>query len=132
MPSRLLESELVRRDGFHCRFCGIPVVRAAIRRRITEAYPIAARWKLGNINQHAAFQAMWMQFDHILPHSRGGETSAANIVITCAPCNFGRTELTLDEVGVLDPRLRQPVRSSWDGLERFIVANGRDAEDSLA
>src|SRR5947209_595285 len=27
MPSRASMAELLARDGFHCRFCGIPVVR---------------------------------------------------------------------------------------------------------
>ena len=26
---------------------------------------------------------------------------------------------TLEELGLLDPRLREPTRSAWDGLERF-------------
>jgi 5-methylcytosine-specific restriction endonuclease McrA len=62
---------------------------------------------------------MWAQYDHILPHSRGGTSELSNMVVTCAPCNFGRMEFTLAEVGLADPRDRAPIRSSWDGLERF-------------
>ena len=119
MPNRLLQKAILDRDGHHCRFCGIPVIRAEVRRQIAKAYPQAARWKTGNANQHAGFQAMWVQYDHVLPNSRGGESTRANVIITCAPCNFGRTELTLEEVGLLDPRDRDPMRSTWDGLERF-------------
>lgn len=72
-----------------------------------------------NIDQHAAFQAMWLQYDHLLPHARGGDNSLDNVVITCAPCNFGRMNWTLDEVGLIDPRTRQHVRSVWTGLEQF-------------
>ena len=119
MPTRQQKADLLARDGHHCRFCGIPVIRAEVRQRITKAYPRAARWKAGNKNQHAGFQAMWVQYDHLLPNSRGGVTSLVNLVIACAPCNFGRTELTLEEVGLLDPPSREPIRSAWDGLERF-------------
>jgi hypothetical protein len=28
---------------------------------------------------------------------------------------------TLEEVGLLDPRDRQPIRSAWDGLERLLL-----------
>ncbi len=28
-------------------------------------------------------------------------------------------DYTLDELGLIDPRTREPARSSWDGLERF-------------
>jgi 5-methylcytosine-specific restriction endonuclease McrA len=119
MPTKSQMAALLERDGYRCRFCGIPVIRREVREKITQKYPDAARWKSRNVHQHAAFQAMWLQYDHLLPHSRGGVTDLSNLVITCAPCNFGRTELTLEEVGLLDPRLRNPIRSTWDGLERF-------------
>ncbi len=32
---------------------------------------------------------------------------------------FARPLTTLEEAGLLDPRLRSPKRSAWDGLERF-------------
>ena len=62
---------------------------------------------------------MWAQYDHLLPHSKGGNNDVNNIVVTCAPCNFGRMSYTLEEVGLIDPRTREPIRSAWDGLERF-------------
>lgn len=33
--------------------------------------------------------------------------------------NYARMDFTLDELGLRDPRDRERVRSSWDGLERF-------------
>jgi 5-methylcytosine-specific restriction endonuclease McrA len=62
---------------------------------------------------------MWLQYDHLLPYARGGNNDLDNIVITCAPCQFGRMNYTLEEVGLIDPRKRGPVRSSWGGLECF-------------
>ncbi|WP_370245679.1 HNH endonuclease [Acidipila sp. EB88] len=62
---------------------------------------------------------MWAQYDHVLPHARGGDTSLDNLLLTCAPCNFGRMNSTLDEVGIQDPRLRAIRPSTWDGLERL-------------
>lgn len=119
MPTPAQKAQLLARDGHHCRFCGIPLIRAEVRKRFTKAYPDAARWDRTNPSQHAAFQAMWLQYDHVLPNARGGTSELSNLVITCAPCNFGRTELTLEEVGLLDPRMRSPTFSEWDGLERF-------------
>lgn len=118
-PTSSQQKLLLLRDGYHCRFCGIPLIRAEIRKRIREFYPRALVWGKPNIEQHAAFQAMWVQYDHVLPHSRGGSSDIENLVITCGPCNFGRMESTLEEVGLIDPRTREPVRSAWDGLERF-------------
>ncbi len=110
---------LIARDGYVCRFCGIPLIRAATRMRIREFYPEALRWGGSNPTNHAAFQAMELQFDHVLPRSRGGSRELENMVVACAPCNCGRMELSLEQVGVTDPRLRPPVQLPWDGLERF-------------
>lgn len=119
MPTVAETRHLLLRDGYHCRFCGIPVIRKDVRVRIGKAYPDALPWGSKNPEQHAAFQAMWVQYDHLLPHARGGNNAPENMVITCAPCNFGRMDYTLEEVGLIDPRTRETVRSTWDGLERF-------------
>lgn len=119
MPTTAEKNLLHQRDGFHCRFCGIPLIRMEIRVKIKNAYPDALSWGSKNIEQHAAFQAMWLQYDHLLPHARGGDNSLDNVLITCAPCNYGRWHHTFEEVGLSDPRLRSPISSSWDGLERF-------------
>lgn len=119
MPDSRLRRTLLDRDGFHCRFCGIPVVRREVRARICRAYPELRIWGKTNSLQHAAFQAMWVQYDHVVPHAFGGQNDLENMVIACAPCNFGRVDYSLEEMDLADPRLREPVASTWDGLERF-------------
>jgi HNH endonuclease len=119
MPTAAEKQALHLRDGYHCRFCGIPVIRTEIRERIRVVYPAALSWGRQNKEQHPAFQAMWAQYDHIIPYARGGIDALENVVVTCAPCNFGRMSYTLEEVGLSDPRNREPIRSKWDGLERF-------------
>jgi 5-methylcytosine-specific restriction endonuclease McrA len=107
------------RDGYYCRFCCIPVIRSEIRENFCDTYPEAVPWGCTNVSQHAAFQAMSAQYDHVLPHARGGNNDIDNIILTCAPCNYGRMSYTLEEVGLLDPRDREPRRGTWEGLERF-------------
>jgi len=119
MPTSAQKRELHERDGYHCRFCGLPVVRSEVRRRISAAYPEVVPWGRTNDSQHTALQAMWAQYDHVVPHSHGGTNTLDNLVVSCAPCNFGRMSYTLQEVGLHDPRLRPPIKSEWDGLERF-------------
>lgn len=124
MPTPETRQAVLRRDGFFCRFCGIPVVHASVRARIRRMYPQALRWSRIAREQHAAFQAMWLQFDHVLPNSRGGESTVENVVITCAPCNYGRMEHVLEEMGLADPRTSQyprtwPAYAKWDGLSGF-------------
>jgi len=122
MPDAKMKRALHKRDGFHCRFCGIPVIRAEVRKYLHKSYPEAVPWGRTNDTQHAAFQCMWLQYDHVIPHSSGGENTLENLVITCAACNFGKMEYTLEELGLLDPRDFPPIESKWDGLERVLNA----------
>ncbi len=121
MPTQIQIDELHKRDGYHCRFCGIPVVRAEVRKRATELYPSAVTWGRTNASQHAGFQALWAQYDHVVPHSCGGTNDLENLVVTCAACNFGKMSYRLEELGLLDPRDFPVVSSSWDGLERLLA-----------
>ena len=119
MPTAEQKAQLHQRDGFHCRFCGLPVVRPEVRKKICAAYPSQVPWGRTNKSQHAALQAMWAQYDHVVPHSHRGKNDLDNLVVTCAACNFGKMSYTLEELSLSDPRDRPPIQSLWDGLERF-------------
>ena len=121
MAGKHQERALIARDGYRCRFCGIPLIDRDVRVAMHCHYPDELPWGSTNDSCHAAFLCMWVQYDHVLPHSRGGITDLDNLVITCGPCNFGRGEWTLEEVGLIDPRSRRVEPTAWDGLERFIV-----------
>ena len=120
MPNAAMKRKLHERDGYHCRFCGIPVIRAEIRKLLHSKYPNEIPWGRTNALQHAGFQCMWLQYDHVVPHSAGGENTLNNLVVTCAACNFGKMEYTVEELGLYDPREFAPVYSEWDGLERVL------------
>jgi hypothetical protein len=108
-----------QRDGYYCRFCEIPIIRGKVRSVIREAYPGAVPWGDTNATQHAAFQCMWAQYDHILPHARGGRSDLENVYLTCAACNYGRGNYLLEEFDLVHPRLHGPRRGNWDGAESF-------------
>ncbi|WP_168175240.1 HNH endonuclease [Thioclava sp. F28-4] len=123
-PDRSIKAAIKRavleRDGYTCRYCGLPVIPADIRRVAHGLYPSAVPWSSRNpAEQHAAFQASWLQYDHVEPHSHGGMSSLENVVISCALCNFGKDRFTLRQLDIEDPRLREPVPSDFDGLERL-------------
>lgn len=120
MPNAAERAQLLERDGLHCRFCGVPLIETAVRKAVRTLYPESLPWGRRNVEQHAAFQALWLQFDHLTPHSRGGDNSMNNLAVTCAPCNFGRSDYTLEELDLENPLDRDPVRSDWDGLRRFL------------
>jgi len=120
MPSAADKHRLLLRDAYRCRFCGIPVVREEVRHRLISLFPSVIPWGPPNAKNHAALYAMDVQYDHLLPHSRGGSSDLDNMVITCNPCNYGRGEHTIEEMGLVDPKMREPVQSTWDGLERLL------------
>ena len=61
----------------------------------------------------------WAQFDHILPHTRGRSNEIDNLVVTCAPCNFGLMRYALEAVGDLSILERAiQCELAWNGLER--------------
>lgn len=91
---------LFRRDRNQCQFCGV-------RPGTTE-----------------------LTIDHVLPRSRGGQSSWTNCVLACAPCNRRKADRTPVEAGMRllaepkapkwRPTMRVPigrVRQSW---EKFV------------
>ena len=123
MPLSELKRMLHIRDGYHCRFCGTPIIRRQVRKRLVSLYPKVITWGPRNADKHAAVFVMEAQYDHVVPHARGGGNDLENIVLTCLPCNYGRSSFTLEEMGLFDPRTRQPVECvapGWDGLERLL------------
>lgn len=130
-PKPEMKRALVERDGFHCRLCGIPVVRPEVRKILTKLYPEAARWTGRKATeQHRGLQVLWLQYDHVVVWSRGGETTMENLVVTCPACNFGRDKYMMSEVGLRDPRThpRAPYwegRDGWEGLERILPEQQR-------
>ncbi len=115
-----IKQAVLARDGYRCRYCGLPVVNADIRKIAAKLYPGEVPWNPRKpAEQHSAFQVTWLQFDHVEPHSHGGKSSIENVVISCALCNFGKDRFTLRQLAMEDPRLRLPMRSNFDGLERL-------------
>lgn len=120
-PAPALKAFVIARDGYCCQYCGAPVIRKEIRNAIRRAFP-ELRWGARGIERHFALQALWLCYEHVEPHSRGGRTSPGNLVIAFWPCNGGKMEYTLGECGLNDPRRRRvvPLVPEWDGLEGFV------------
>lgn len=132
MPESAVKRALIERDGHHCRLCGMPVIRAEVRQHLHRAYPDALPWGRRNSEQHAAFQVLWLQYDHLIPHARGGSNDLENMLIACAACNFGRMNFTLAEVGFAEPATAVMGNvTRWDGLESVLTARASEKVEEL-
>lgn len=65
--SKRLRFEVLRRDGFCCRYCG----------------------------EHASEQVK-LTVDHVLPTALGGDDQAENLAAACGPCNSGKSATSPD------------------------------------
>ena len=120
MPTAKDEVAIFKRDGWCCRYCGCRVVSKKARSVLIRLFPKEARWGRRNIEKHSGLAALTASLDHVVPHSRGGTNAFSNLVTACGPCQFGRNDWTLEEVGFNDPRDRPPVVDGWDGLTRIL------------
>ena len=122
MPSKKVEYEVHRRDGWRCRYCSSRVISKIARTKIIEAVPEVARWGRTNEEKHFSLCTLSASLDHVVPFKRGGDNSDYNLVTACGPCQFGRNQWLLSEVGIYDPRDFSPIIDAWDGLTRLHLA----------
>ena len=121
MPSSSVERAIYQRDGYRCRFCGCRVVLGAARSAMRTLVPDAISWGKRSKDMHGAFFALTASLDHLVPHARGGGNEGDNLLTTCWPCNFGRGDALIEEIGLIDPRSRAPIIDEWDGLPRMLT-----------
>jgi len=121
MPDAAEKALVIARDGWFCRYCGIPLVSTNARNVLSRALPHQLVWGPRKRDKHAAFQCMTPEFDHVVPHCFGGDSSLDNTVLSCGPCNCGKFDRLLAHHGLLDPRDFVPQRSDWDGLTRLLL-----------
>jgi 5-methylcytosine-specific restriction endonuclease McrA len=72
-------------------------VPRAIKRRISRRALFARDgWRC----VYCGSTASRLTLDHVLPRSRGGESSWENVVTACSPCNLRKGDRLLDEAGL--------------------------------
>lgn len=70
--SKRLRFEILRRDGYTCRYCGAKAPDVTLR------------------------------VDHVIPVALGGSDEPSNLVTACEPCNTGKTSIAPDAPIVAD------------------------------
>jgi len=99
--------EVLLRDGFRCRYCGLGVVP----KNVLSAY-----------NAVLGAETFRANVDHVIPWNLGGRTNVENLVTACWACNYGKAGYTLEQMGLEDPREFAPEVDGWDGLSSLRVA----------
>ena len=123
MPSTSISRSIFKRDGWRCRFCEVKVISVVAIKILDGMFPEEIRNRPPMREIHGGIRALAASLDHILPHSRGGDNSPENLVCACGPCQFGRNQWTLEEVGFSDPRERPAIVDEWDGLTRLLKSD---------
>jgi len=95
-----------------------------VLRLLSELYPDDLphheNWKAGQV--HPAYLLVFASIDHLIPGARGGDwADLENMVTSCWPCNTGKADLLLDEIGKT-LLTEDEVRSGWDGLSGSYTA----------
>ncbi|MBI1830238.1 MAG: HNH endonuclease [Planctomycetes bacterium] len=127
--STAVAREVFLRDGYRCRYCGIRLVDE----RVTSAFEAVVGRDVfcatgTNAQRHGIVLAFRAIADHVLDWKRGGRTSAENLVSACWSCNYGKSNYTLDQIGLDDPRDRPPLSANGsDGLSQYINALKKQA-----
>ena len=120
MPSKSVEYQVYNRDNWLCRYCNVKVISKKSRDIFRRYFPREARKGRANEDNHFGLATLTASIDHVLPYKRGGTNDPGNLVTACGPCQFGRGYWLLEEVELEDPRLRPPIKCSWDGLMRVL------------
>ena len=112
------ESQIYKRDGYQCRYCGLRVIdtKSLLKMEKMVGKQIF-RVKGKNSERHGVALALRATIDHVKPLSRGGRTRIDNLVTSCWSCNYGKLNATLEQLGITNPlKRRNNPNRYWNGL----------------
>ncbi len=116
-PLNKVEETVFSRDNYRCRYCGVRVLSKQALKAVESAAGKGTFLCSSNSkNDHGIVVVFKAVADHVVPTRCGGRIDPDNLVTSCQACNYGKWHFTLRQLGIADPRERQPMRSSWDGL----------------
>ena len=105
------EVAIFTRDNYHCRYCGSNVIVKKDFKKMQSLlgeneFPL----KGTNETRSGYYLMLRATLDHVVPRSLGGATDEGNLVTCCWNCNYGKSNYTLEQIGLDDPFTRAPSR----------------------
>ena len=115
------EKVVFERDGHRCRYCGVKLVSNQFFSKFIKSFDNAFfRKGPTNLDTHGIIHIFNPVADHVIPWNLGGRTSPDNLVSSCGPCNYGKAGYTIEQIGIHNPLLRDPIVDNWDGLTSYL------------
>jgi 5-methylcytosine-specific restriction endonuclease McrA len=116
-----VEREVFERDSYRCRYCDLRIVSKEVFREYSQIVgPENFSVERGNEKRNGLTLGLRGVADHVEAYASGGETLIENLVTSCYSCNFGKSGYTLAEIGIEDPRCREPKNDGWKGLTEYL------------
>ena len=124
-PTAKREIEIIREQGFHCRYCGIRIVPNQQLKNLQnlvgyETLPNRSqeKKKMRNTDIHGIWLLTRATVDHVEPMAQGGRdvNRSENLAACCWPCNYAKWKYTIEDLKIENPMDRQPRNTKWLGL----------------
>jgi hypothetical protein len=91
LPKKL-RFEVLKRDGFRCRYCGATPAQAMLH------------------------------VDHVVPVAKGGTNDPMNLVVACQPCNSGKGAVSLDDPSKTTKQTAAALREHAEQIMEYLAA----------
>ena len=124
-PTPRFELDIIRRDGFHCRYCGIRIVPNAQFKKLQEVVgyeTLPNRSQARRLTRNTDIHGIWLltraTVDHVEPVSAGmaDVNRPENLVASCWPCNYAKWKYTIEDLELDHPNMRRIKSTGWLGL----------------
>ena len=124
-PTKKREMQIIREQGFHCRYCGIRLVPNKQLKNLQdlvgyETLPNRSKKKkrMSTIDIHGIWILTRATVDHVEPMAMGGLdiNRDENLAACCWSCNYAKSWYTIEDLEIDNPMCRPARHTDWLGL----------------
>ena len=124
-PTAKREIEIIREQGFHCRYCGIRLVPNKQLKNLQDLVgyeTLPNRSKKRKKTRNADIHGIWIltraTVDHVEPMAMGGLdiNRDENLAACCWSCNYAKSWYTIKDLEIDNPMGRPVRHTDWLGL----------------